>query len=125
MSIAAAKGIYDGLVFANLEDGLPFIRDGHFDATISVGVLSYVENFSALFDSAARVTSPGGFVVVTHRTDLWDNNTNGVRTESTRIEECGVWELAEVGEPEAYMPQNPDPTESQKSIRIIAWKKKK
>ena len=60
------------------------------------------------------MTRPRGIVVFTHRSALWDDDVDGVRTsaEATR-----GWKLRYLSEPEEYMPLNPDPKESAKRIR--------
>eukprot|EP00051_Salpingoeca_urceolata_P027138 m.480175 g.480175 ORF g.480175 m.480175 type:complete len:263 (+) comp21727_c0_seq1:319-1107(+) len=122
LEIAAAKpGLYAETAPAAIDVALPF-DDGSFGAAVSVGVLSYCHHFETLFSEVVRVCRPGSTVVVTHRNELWDSNNRGVRTASDQLEDQGKWKLVHVGEPEDYMPQNPDPNEQSKRIRIIAWK---
>ena len=136
LQVCARKGLYSRLEIADLEELLPFacvfltrapaspssvltqapppLRDDHFSAVACVGVLSYVRRFDVAFSEFARVTRPGGIVVFTHRSALWDDDVDGVRTsaEATR-----GWKLRYLSEPEEYMPLNPDPKESAKRIR--------
>ena len=136
LQVCARKGVYSRLEIANLEEPLPFacvfltrapaspssvltrapppLRDDHFSAVACVGVLSYVRRFDVAFSEFARVTRPRGIVVFTHRSALWDDDVDGVRTsaEATR-----GWKLRYLSEPEEYMPLNPDPKESAKRIR--------
>ena len=124
-SLAIAKdkpGLYSSLIQSNLDEGLPALQDNHYDAAMCVGVLSYVEDFGQFFTGATRVCKPGGLLCVTHRHELWDNDERGVRTAATALEEDGTMECVYMGEPEAYMPKNPDPVERAKLIRIICWR---
>jgi SAM-dependent methyltransferase len=114
--------VYARCVEASLEDGLQEISTDEFDAAVCVGVLSYVEDFEAFFGGTIRTCRPGALVCVTHRTSLWDDDVRGCQQASRSLEEQGLWELIEVGEPEAYMPKNPDPVESAKTIRILVWR---
>jgi predicted TPR repeat methyltransferase len=122
LDIAKGKpGLYSALHQGNLDRGLPFLEDDEFDVAISVGVLSYVENFDHFLSGAARTCKPGGLICVTHRAELWDRDDRGVRTAAVALEEARVWECVHVGEPEAYMPNNPDPIEAAKTIRVLCW----
>jgi ubiquinone/menaquinone biosynthesis C-methylase UbiE len=116
------EGIYSRTVPASLIDGLPEIPSNEFDAAICVGVLSYVEDFDAFFGATVRICKPGALVCMTHRSSLWDTNDRGCKDASGNLEAKGLWKLEEVGEPEAYMPKNPDPVESAKTIRLLVWR---
>lgn len=123
LAIAMEKtGLYEKVQQGNLDQGLPFLSDTSFDVAVSVGVLSYVEDFEALFGALVRTCKPGGLVCVTHRSSLWDSDDRGCQTAATTLEKSGTWERIYLGEPEPYMPKNPDPTEAAKEIRIICWR---
>lgn len=70
---------YDGVACARTEsDGrLPF-PDEHFDATVSIEVVEHVEDQFAFLRELARVTKPGGKVIVTTPNVL--NMSSRVRT---------------------------------------------
>jgi len=122
LDIAMAKGFYASVVFANLDEPLPF--DGAtFDAVACVGVLSYVERFDVLFPELARVLRPGGVFVTTHREVLWDNDERECRSAASAVADRGIWSIERIGEPEAYMPKNPDPDERAKRIRVLGFRK--
>lgn len=57
---------YDGVGCArtNADGTLPF-PDGHFDATVSIEVVEHVQDQFAFLRELARVTKPGGRVIVT------------------------------------------------------------
>ena len=107
------KNIYERVVVANLEEPLPF-DDNSFSGIVCVGVLSYVQRFDLLFPEWCRVTRPGGVVVFTHRSVLWDEDDHGVRSSADATH---VWKQKFLSGPEEYMPQNPDPIERAKRIR--------
>lgn len=115
--LALAKGCYEAALVANLEEPLPF-ADASFDAVACVGVLSYVEHFDVLFPEVVRVLRPRGVAVFTHRDDLWDNDDRGCRSAAEALEASAAWAVF-VGEPETYMPNNPDEEERAKRIRVV------
>ncbi len=137
--VAAHKpGLYDGgTLEASLDDGhlaqrLRFLLDetnGDADdgrpvhAAVCCGVLSYIEHFDHFFADVASVLRPGGVLVATQRTSFWDNDERGCRSASEALEAAGRWALEHVGEPEEYMPRNPDPVERAKSIRVLVWRR--
>ena len=94
-----------------------------FDAVIAVGVLSYVEQFDVLFSECARAVAPGGVVAFTHIGDWWDEDKRGCRSAAEALVASGAWACEEVGAPEAYMPNNPDPVEQAKMIRIMVYRR--
>jgi len=122
LDLARAKGVYADLVPANLEEPLPFASSS-FDAIVCVGVLSYVERFDLLLPELARVLRPGGVFATTHRTELWDGDSRGCRTAADALVRQGVWAIESIGEAEPYMPENPDPAESAKTIRLLAFRR--
>ena len=118
-------GLYDSSTVGNLDQRLPeVLGSGEFDAIVSVGVLSYVENFGSLFGEAARLCKPGsGVFLFSHRDNLWDNDDRDCKTAAGSLEEDGTWKRVLEGPPEAYMPDNPDPEENSKRIRLIAYRR--
>ena len=122
LDIAQGKGFYSSTVMANLEEPLPFDA-ASFHAAVSVGVLSYVENFDVLFKDLCRVLRPGGLFVATHRDNLWDEDFRGCQTAAAALVEAGAWTIESVGAPEPYMPYNPDPAENSKRIRLLVFKR--
>jgi len=120
LELCRGKGIYVNLVNCDLEcaeTGKTPFDDRSFAGVTCVGVLSYVKNFDKVFAEWCRVTAPGGFVVFTHRVQLWDGDVDAVRTAA----EKSNWVKRFESEPEDYMPKNPDPTESAKRIRYLVY----
>lgn len=73
-----------------------------FDAIISVGVLTVGHAPPSAFDELIRITSPGGHIVFTLRTDVYENN--GFREKQERLEQARKWRLAELSQPFRPMP---------------------
>merc|ERR1712151_946200 len=123
---ASQLGCYTGGVFVgSLEEELKqeVIGKGPFDAVIIVGTLSYVTRFDLLWKDCLRVLKPGGLMVATHRSDLWDADVDSVQTEAAKRVISGEWKLEVVTEPMAYMPKNPDPEENAKRIKYLVFRK--
>eukprot|EP00729_Bicosta_minor_P002580 gene2580-7000_t len=122
LEFAMAKpGVYATTYAGSLDAPMSFLEDASYDAAVSVGVLSYVEDFATFFSETARACKPGATVVMTHRRSLWDADYRGVQAASNALVEAGEWTLEVVGDAEDYMPLNPDPTESAKKIRLLVW----
>lgn len=124
LDLALAKGLYVDTVVANLDEALPW-PESSFDAVSCVGVMSYVERFDVLFREIVRVLKPGGVFVATHREVLWDEDSRGCKTEAVALEHRGEWTIEHVGPPEPYMPNNPNPEEAKKKIRLLTFRKHK
>mmetsp|Transcript_6070 Transcript_6070/g.7303 ORF Transcript_6070/g.7303 Transcript_6070/m.7303 type:complete len:116 (+) Transcript_6070:227-574(+) len=114
--------MYDTIIKGNLERALP-VESNSFSAVISVGVLSYVRSFELLFPEICRVMKPKGLFVFTHRTELWRDDVGGCFSQAEKLTLSQGWECVSIGEPEPYMPLNPDVNESSKTIRILAYRK--
>jgi predicted TPR repeat methyltransferase len=71
VEIARDRGIYDEVVELDLNEPLAFDDDA-FRAAVSVGVFSYLRDPEATIRELLRVVEPGGPLVFTQRTDLWD-----------------------------------------------------
>lgn len=121
LDLCRKKAIYELLQQCSLEAELPF-ADRTFSAAVSVGAFSYVHNFSHLFHELCRVTAPGGIIVFTHRQPLWDSDTDSIQSSAAALSAKGLWSELYVSGPEPYMPRNPDPEESSKRIRYVAYK---
>jgi hypothetical protein len=81
-------------------------------------VLSYINRYDVLFAEFARSVGPGGMVIFTHRTDLWDNDVNNIQTTAG---EMNAWDLLYMSEPSLYMPDNPVQMERDKRIRYHVY----
>ncbi len=115
-------GVYNQLFQGSLDEPMSFLEDKTYDGAISVGVFSYVENFESLFSEIVRICRPSSIVAFTHRTELWDSDHRNCVSAAKALEASGKWRIEHVGSPEAYMPHNPDPAESEKTIRILVYR---
>lgn len=115
--------VYTSTHVANLDKPLDMLKDGPYDAFVSVGVFSYVEKFDVLFQQIASLLKPGGVLIFSHHVAYWDDDRRGNRTVAEDMQAKGIWKIESVGEGEAYMPNNPDPAENSKRIRIIVLRK--
>merc|ERR1711998_409162 len=89
---------------------------------VCVGVLSCVQNFAQLFKEWIRVTKTGGFIIFTHRKDLWDIGDSKAKTAANELELDGKWLKIHESKLGRYMPRNPDPAERAKRIRYIVYR---
>ncbi len=105
---ARRKQVYSAFHQMVLGETLDFDTDA-FDAVISVGVFTLGHAPASAFDELVRVTKPGGHIVFSLRTDVYENN--GFREMQDGLTAAGKWELAEMtdqfrpmpkGEPEVW-----------------------
>jgi len=115
--------VYNQLHVGNLDLPLDQLHAGPYDAFIAVGVFSYVEGFEVLFPQVVSHLKQGGLLVFSHNASYWEEDHRGCRSTSEALQARGVWKCERVGEPEPYMPRNPDPKESSKRIRLIVYRK--
>jgi predicted TPR repeat methyltransferase len=71
LAVARAKGAYAALHQLALGRDLPF-ADGHFAAVISTGVFTTGHVGADALPELLRITAPGGPLVLTVKTTLWD-----------------------------------------------------
>jgi predicted TPR repeat methyltransferase len=101
LEIARNAGRYDALARADLQHRLP-VADAQVGVVVCVGVMTYLPEVEAVWREFARVTGPGGLVVVTQREDLWDQR--GCAEVVDRMQADGVWEPLEITGPAPYLP---------------------
>lgn len=101
LEIARGSGLYDVLQHADLQQRLP-VEEASVDAVVCVGVMTYLPDVEGVWRELARVTAPGGLVVVTQREDLW--HTRGCQSVVDRLQAEGAWTQREVAGPAAYLP---------------------
>jgi SAM-dependent methyltransferase len=98
---ARKKKVYRRFHRIVLGEALDFDSNA-FDAVISVGVLTLGHAPPSAFDELIRITSPGGHIVFTLRTDVYENN--GFREKQDGLEQASRWRLADVSQPFRPMP---------------------
>lgn len=101
---ARKKGCYRELKQQNLNEPLAF-ADDQFAAAQCVGTLTYVRNVPGLMREFCRVVRPGGIVLFTHRTDLYDDRFNAIIDE---ISGADLWSPLLHSEPSTYLPGHED-----------------
>ncbi len=112
---AAARLVYRDLAVADIQSPpLPLATDAYGGA-ICIGVATYVADIGSLLDELVRIVAPGGRVVVTQRTDLWEPRATDAAI--ARLETQGRWH-ATVSEPQPYLPGNAEYGERVK-VRFI------
>ncbi len=72
LDVARAKGVYTTLHNLALGRPLPF-ADGHFASVISAGVFTTGHVGAEGLDELLRICAPGGVVVLTVKTTLWED----------------------------------------------------
>ncbi|WP_440995173.1 class I SAM-dependent DNA methyltransferase [Arhodomonas sp. SL1] len=106
VELARKREIYDTVEVIDLDrHPLPVASD-LYDATLSIGVLTYIQDLTGLLSEFCRVTRPGGYVLFTHRDDLVAEQDFFTLTED--LVEKGLWEKVEVTDPQPYLPGHPD-----------------
>lgn len=101
LDVAARSGAYDALDQADLQQPLP-VEDDAFDAVVCVGVMTYLPEVEAVWRELARVTRPGGLVVLTQREDLWGERD--CQAVIDRLAADGAWTPEDVSGPAPYLP---------------------
>jgi predicted TPR repeat methyltransferase len=101
LALARQAGAYDSVEQADLQQRLPLEEDG-VDAVVCVGVMTYLPEVEAVWRELARVTRPGGLVVVTQRDDLWV--ARDCQTIVDRLQDEGIWSPLEITGPAPYLP---------------------
>ena len=102
LNLAREKGVYLEFYRVVLGEPLAFSTNS-FDAVISVGVLTEGHAPPSALVELARLTKPGGHVVFTVRTDLYE--TGGFKELQERLVHENKWTLASMSEPFQPLPK--------------------
>lgn len=105
LDVARGKGLYEELCQADLGQPLDLFRDDHFDGVILVGVFSYGQAPAHALEEIVRLVKPGGVIAFTMRTDFFDSDAMGVRSQIAELEGQGAWRCVEVSEAMQYLPK--------------------
>jgi len=104
VEIARSGGAYDEVVALDLNAPLDF-ADARFAMAVSVGVFSYLTDTDATIRELLRVVEPGGWVIFTQRTDLWEERGCAELLRRLADEQaCAV----DVSSPRPYLPRHPE-----------------
>ncbi len=100
LAVAERKGAYKALHRLALGDELPFVN-GYFAGVVSAGVFTTGHVGAEGLDELVRITRPGGAIVLTVKTTLWEG---GFRTHVENLAKHCLITLAEQTEPYVSMP---------------------
>ncbi len=92
---ASSKNVYRNLDQMTLGEELDYKTD-HFDAVITVGVMTLGHAGPESFDELIRITKPQGYIVFTIRTDVYLEN--GFKQKQDAMESSGLWEVVEISD---------------------------
>ncbi len=105
--------VYESLAHLDLTKPLP-MADDSFDAVLSAGVFTYLPDVASVVAELGRVCRPGGRVVFSQRTDLWESRSCEAALESVRAQFATLaW-----SDPKPYLPGHPE-YGSDINIRIV------
>ena len=96
LELARRKGAYRELREMELGGRLDFPDDA-FAAVVSTGVFAAGHAPPESFDDLIRVTKSGGYMIVSIRTDVYEEG--GFKEKQEALEREGRWQLVEVSEP--------------------------
>lgn len=100
LAVAAAKNVYTRLHEAALGSPLPF-ADGHFAGVVSAGVFTTGHVGPEGLDELVRICQPGGVIVLTVKTSVWQHGFAGRISE---LAGAGRLAIEEQTEPYVSMP---------------------
>jgi SAM-dependent methyltransferase len=100
LELARNKGVYKDLRQMELGGPLDFPDDA-FAAVVSTGVFAAGHAPPESFEELLRVTKPGGYVVFSVRTDVYEDG--GFKEKQEALQREGKWQLVEMTEPFAHL----------------------
>ncbi len=102
---AQKKNVYREFRQMVMGEPLAFATDS-FDAVVSAGVLTVGHAPASSFDELVRTTRPGGHILFTLRTDVYEDR--GFKEKQTTLEAEGKWKLVKVSEKTPLLLKEPD-----------------
>ena len=112
---------YTELLQADLSERLPFSGE-RFSLVVCGGVLTWIQNADHVLREFVRVTQPGGAIIVTHRSDSFEQFGYDKAQES--LAASGVVEVEFEGEWLPYLPQHRRFTEENLCVKFYIFKKR-
>ena len=104
LEAAAGHGVYRQLTQVNMQE-LPLpLDDDSYNGLECIGVLTYLPDAVELLREFCRITRPGGVVVMTQRSDLYEERE--FATVLASIENDGLWDVLEISDAQPYLPEN-------------------
>ena len=116
LKIAAQKNIYHFLVQQNFEKKYTFGRK--FDLVSIIGAMTYCKNFDKLFSNIKFYLSTNGYVIFSHRIDLWKSQ----KFDDKLAEYNYFFKICTVSKPYNYLPLNKD-FQNKIKIRLVLLQK--
>ncbi|MFQ5996585.1 MAG: class I SAM-dependent DNA methyltransferase [Dehalococcoidales bacterium] len=102
---ARKKNVYREFHQMVMGEPLAFATDS-FEAVVSTGVLTVGHAPASSFDELVRITRPGGHILFTLRTDVYQDR--GFKEKQTALESEEKWKLVEVSEKTPLLLKEPD-----------------
>lgn len=102
---ARKKNVYQEFHQMVMGEPLAFATDS-FEAVVSTGVLTVGHAPASSFDELVRITRPGGHILFTLRTDVYQDR--GFKEKQTALESEEKWKLVEVSEKTPLLLKEPD-----------------
>lgn len=104
LAIADELGVYRSLEHVDMQR-LPLpCGDDVYDGLACVGVLTYVPNSADILREFCRVLKPGGFMVLTQRSDLLAERDFAATLED--LQAAGLLTDSRISDPMPYLPDN-------------------
>jgi len=115
LELAREKGAYRDLREMELGGQLDFPTD-NFAAVVSTGVFAAGHAPPESFEDLIRVTKPGGHIIFSVRTDVYEDS--GFKEKQEALEREGKWQLVEVTEPFSHL-RHEDPN---LKVQVFAYR---
>ena len=100
LELARKKGVYKDLRQMELGGQLDLPSDA-FAAVVSTGVFAAGHAPPESFDELIRATKPGGYVIFSVRTDVYEDG--GFKEKQEALEREGTWQLVGTSEPFSHL----------------------
>ncbi|MDQ4083610.1 MAG: class I SAM-dependent methyltransferase, partial [Actinomycetota bacterium] len=114
LELARKKGAYKDLHQMELGKQLDLPTDA-FSAVVATGVFAAGHAPPESFDELIRVTRPGGHMIFSVRTDVYEEG--GFKEKQEALEREGRWQLLEMSEPFSHV-RYEDP---ELKVRVFAY----
>jgi predicted TPR repeat methyltransferase len=104
LDVAANRDVYRSLEHVDMQK-LPLpVKDNSYDGLFCVGVLTYLPDSEGTLREFCRIVNPDGAMVLTHRTDIFDERDFASVLKG--LENEGALKDVRISEPSAYLPGN-------------------
>ena len=102
LDIAAATGAYHALAEVDFTALPTDLLEASFAGLICVGVMTYLPEVEAVCREFSRLVEPGGTIVVSQRTDLFESRNTQAAFDALAAD--GTWSIVEVTAAHPYLP---------------------